>query len=348
MKKILYKVVDLSKWNGKVNFDKLQKDGFDGIIQRMGYGSDTPDITAYRNIDEALKRNMLVGAYWFMYSTSVSEAIQEAKNFNKYLEKYRGKLTLPVFADYEYDSERYAKKVGIEITKRLRTDMVKAFCETLEGFGWYVSNYANVDYVKNKWYQNELDQFDLWIAHWDTDKPSIDAPIWQYTEKGKSYGENQYTDLNNIYIDYPKIIKENGLNGFVKSGIKSDTQKVEAPVKKVSVFTKIGDWTYYIVDKVKQTGFQNIGDYWYYFRKVSGTQAFGWQFIDGKWYYFRNNTGTMTTGWQYIDGNWYYLNDKGQREDGAVLINNKLHYFEKSGKFIGEISLEIKKNPNLT
>lgn len=154
-----------------------------------------------------------------MYALNVSDAIKEADNFNRYLQKYRGKLELPIFCDFEYDTERYANQNGVYFNKRLRTDIVKAFCKRLEEYGWYVGNYCNVDYYKNKWYQSELDRFDLWIADW-RENPDLEiikkSGMWQYTEKGRANGVIGNVDISILYKDYPSIIKSNGLNGFNK------------------------------------------------------------------------------------------------------------------------------------
>ncbi|MFM1580739.1 GH25 family lysozyme [Helcococcus bovis] len=233
------KAIDTSSWNQDLDFEKIKKDGIEGIIIRAGYGSNSRDKYFVKNVKKALEYGLSVGAYWFMYCTNVEEAIKEADYFNVYLQEFKGKLTLPVFADYEYDSERYARQVGVNVTPSLRTAMVKAFCERLQSYGWYVGNYANLDYIKNKWNQIELDKFDLWYADWrefpDTDYVRKSG-IHQYTENGPQYGSGiATTDMNTINKNYPKIIRDSGLNGLVKSQI--STSKLE-PLKDINVIAR--------------------------------------------------------------------------------------------------------------
>ena len=229
------KILDLSTHNGYVDFNKVKKAEIYGIIQRMGYGQSYIDPTANRNIDKALSLGLKVGAYWFIYAYTKEDAIKEADFFNKCLLRYKGKLELPVFADYEYDSERYANQMGVNLTKSLRTEIVKAFCNRLEEYGWYVGNYYNVDYYQNKWYQKELDRFDLWIADWrmSPNKEIIKkSGIWQYTSTGRVDGVNGNVDINIIYKDYPSIIREYGLNGFKKkNNIKSNDELADEVLK---------------------------------------------------------------------------------------------------------------------
>lgn len=211
------KIIDLSKHNGQVDFQKVKDSGVYGLIQRMGYGDSYVDPTAIFNIESALEQGLKVGAYWFIYSYSVEEAIKEADFFNKQLEPFRGKLELPVFADYEYDSDKYAEKNGVIPDKRLRTDVIKAFLDRLESYGWLVGNYGNVDYYKNKWFQNELDQYILWIADWRLlpDRSIIKkAGLWQFTSKGNISGVQGPVDVSLLNVDFSEYIRNNKLNGF--------------------------------------------------------------------------------------------------------------------------------------
>ena len=218
------KILDLSIHNGTVNMEKVKQSGVYGIIQRVGYGSNTLDYTAYRNIDNALRVGLKVGVYWFMYSLNEEQALNESNNFHNYIEKYRGKLELPVFCDFEYDTERYAKQQGVYFTVDSRTKIIDTFCSNLERKGWYVGNYANVDYLRNKINYNKLKKYDLWLAQWDN-KKSYDCGLWQYTSVGKVSGVTGSVDISLLYKDYPTIIKENNLNGYGKSKTVNTTNK---------------------------------------------------------------------------------------------------------------------------
>lgn len=59
-----------------------------------------------------------------------------------------------------------------------------------------------------------LSKYDLWFADWDKDKPSYLCGLWQFSNKWCGYGINGNVDMNLSYKNYPKIIKNKGLNGF--------------------------------------------------------------------------------------------------------------------------------------
>ena len=210
-------VLDLSQHNGNVNMTKVKNAGVYGIIQRVGYGTNTLDNTAYANMDNALANSLKVGAYWFVYATNVKEAVVESNNFINMIKRYDGKLELPLFIDFEYDTERYANQVGVQFTKQLRTDMIEAFCNNLEKQGYYAGIYANIDYLNNKFDSALINKYNLWVAHWNDKNNSVyanKAGLWQYTSTGKIDGINGNVDCNKMLIDYPTIIKKAGLNGF--------------------------------------------------------------------------------------------------------------------------------------
>lgn len=216
------KILDLSIHNGYVDMKKVKQSGVYGIIQRVGYGSNTLDNTAYKNIDNALKVGLKVGVYWFMYALNEKQALNESNNFHNYIKKYKGKLELPVYCDFEYDTERYAKQQGINFNVNTRTNIIDVFCHNLESKGWYVGNYANVDYLRNKINYNKLKKYDLWLAQWDN-KKSYECGLWQYTSIGKVPGVKGNVDISIMYKDYPTIIKENKLNGYGKTTSKPNT-----------------------------------------------------------------------------------------------------------------------------
>lgn len=207
-------ILDLSEHNGYVDMQQVKNSGVYGIIQRVGYGLGNIDPTAKRNIDNALNVGLKVGCYWFMYSLNTQQALQESKYFNSFLSNYSGKLELPVFCDFEYDTERYANQNGVYFDNNSRTQIVLTFLDYLERQGWYVGNYANVDYL-NKF--NDLNRFDLWLAYWGSNPPQNlinKSGVWQYMSTGKINGINGNVDFNYPMRDYPSIIKQNKLNGF--------------------------------------------------------------------------------------------------------------------------------------
>ena len=147
--------------------------------------------------------------YHYSYADSVEDAINEARFC---LENIEGmKLEYPVIIDVE-DKEQ------LKLNNRQRTDIVKAFCSEIEKHGYYAMFYCNLNWLNNYLYKDELlPKYDLWLAQWGVDAPSVSCGIWQYSSCGKVEGISGNVDLNISYKNYPEIIKSKGLNGFNKS-----------------------------------------------------------------------------------------------------------------------------------
>lgn len=218
MKQIIYKLVDISKHNGVVNFSKLKNSGIQGVIIRAGYGN-TVDSKFYDNINNAKKVGLLVGVYWFGYAYTVEQAEREAKQCLYTIKNY--KLELPVFYDWEYDSYNYATKFNVKPTKTLISNIIDKFCSTVEINNYFVGVYANVDYLKRYINSNILKKYTLWCASWTVSPPSdYNVGIWQYggevNKIASKYinGCTTVIDQNLCFIDYPKIIKNKHLNKY--------------------------------------------------------------------------------------------------------------------------------------
>lgn len=169
---------------------------------RSGYGrggKNQIDDKFKDNIIGAQKAGLDVGVYHYSYAESVNDAIVEAEFCLSIINGY--KLTYPVAFDIEDNSMK-------NLSKRELTDICKAFCNKIEQEGYYASIYANVDWLNNYLYSDELlNRYDLWLAQWDTQTPSFDCGIWQYSSNGSVNGINSKVDLNIAYKDYPSIIK---------------------------------------------------------------------------------------------------------------------------------------------
>ena len=223
---IKYKLIDVSHHNGEIDFAKVKADGIQGVIIHAGYGFNSLDKCFHANIQNALKHGLHVGIYWFGYAGTVAHAKAEAEFFAKVLHQYRGKIDLPVYYDWEYDSYNYIKKqYGITATKQLVSDMTKAFCEVLEKYGYFSGFYANIDYLDNFYTQSVKDRFCCWVAQWSSKCTySGQYGIWQYGAEINKIDNPQvngisskYVDKSYCYVDYPTLIKSNGLNGYGKT-----------------------------------------------------------------------------------------------------------------------------------
>ena len=200
--------IDVSYWQGVIDWNKAKAD-IDFAIVRLGYGQNTVDKQAQRNISELNRLNIPYGVYWFSYAYTVEMARNEAKSAVAYLKKLGANLAYPVYFDWEYDSRKTAERNGVNVNKALLCDMATAFCEEVKAAGYYPGIYANPDYVKNHFGEDIFKKYDLWLAHY-TEKTSWKADIWQYSSKGKVAGIDGNVDMNRCYKDYPAIIVKAG------------------------------------------------------------------------------------------------------------------------------------------
>ena len=200
--------IDVSKWQGSIDWQKVENDGVDFAIIREGYGKESPtqiDKKFEENYRNAKSVGIPVGVYHYSYADSIEDAKKEAEFC---LKNIIGKqLEYPVCFDIE-------DRTQLALNNRQRTDICKAFCEEIENAGYYVMIYCNLNWYKNYLYSDELKQYDLWLAHWDVAEPGVECGIWQKTDKGIIDGISGNVDLNKSFKDYPTIMKIKGLNGY--------------------------------------------------------------------------------------------------------------------------------------
>lgn len=223
------KGIDVSTHNGLIDWEKVAATPIEFAIIRAGYGMYENQIdTRFRyNIENALANKLHVGVYWFSYAGSAEESIKEAQLCAKVIEPYKGKIDFPVYFDFEYDSERYLKEHGIVLNNETRTSLVTAFCSEITRYGWLSGVYLNQDYARNKYNMGKIkDQWEIWMAQYDTAKPKYNAGLKQYSSEAKVSGITGNVDVNESYIDYPTLIKASHYNGF-ESEYKSDTTNDE-------------------------------------------------------------------------------------------------------------------------
>lgn len=228
MSKIEIKGIDVSTFQKEVDWEQVKADGVKFAILRAGFGDGNQDAMFESHMKGALDAGLDVGIYWFLYPTSAAEARQEARKCLELLEPYKGKINYPIYADYEYDSDRYAQEQGVTVTNTFRTDCITAFCDEVEKAGWYAGWYANLDYIRNKVDMSRLKRYDLWLADY-TGGPNYDCGMQQFTSSGQVDGITGGVDCNTAFRDYPTRIREKGCNHLSKpAASKPSTAKTGA------------------------------------------------------------------------------------------------------------------------
>lgn len=209
------KGIDVSQWQGIIDWKKVKDFGVKFAMIRAGYGSGSIDKQFIRNIAECNRLGIPCGVYWFSYAMNVEDARKEAQAVLKAVKPYH--LDYPIAYDFEYDSVNYASKNGVTITKETATAMADAFLSEVESSGYYGILYTNQDYLNRYFDLSLLDKHDLWLASWysspNLEKPPRNCGIWQYSSDGACSGINGRVDLDAAYKDYPSIMESQGLNG---------------------------------------------------------------------------------------------------------------------------------------
>ena len=211
MSDFLYRGIDLSEHNGTVNFDTLKRYGVDFVLLRAGYGSankypEQYDTKFEEYYQKAKAAGLGVGAYWYSYAGDMQSAEDEIKAFATVLE---GKtFEYPVYFDLEESS------VASAVGRTTYTDIAKYMIDTLESMGYWVGLYASLSFLSNKLDMLKLKRFAVWCAQWNNSCDYNGAGMWQYCNDLKVPGCSTLVDGDYCYRDYPKEIKDKGLNGF--------------------------------------------------------------------------------------------------------------------------------------
>lgn len=207
----MFKGIDVSKWNGKIDWKKVKESGIDFAMIRTGYGSKSPnqiDEKFKYNIEGAKENGIDVGVYHYSYANSSTNAKEEAEFCLEIIKDY--KLEYPVCYDIE------DKSIAI-YNRQTKTDMCISFCDTIEMAGYYAMVYCNLDWIKNHLFEDKiLIRYDLWLAQWGAKNPSVACGIWQTSETGEVNGINGNVDTDISYKDYKSIISKAKLNNFNK------------------------------------------------------------------------------------------------------------------------------------
>ncbi len=206
----VYTGVDVSKWQGSIDWKKVSKTGIDFAMIRSSYGSYHVDETLKTNVAGCEKYNIPYGFYHYTYAKSVSEAKTEAKFFLKTIKKYSPEY--PIVLDIE-------ESFYSSMTQKQVTDIIVAFMNEIENAGYYGTVYSYANFFTNHTNMNKVKKYNVWVASWgDEDKLNqhydYQYGMWQYTDKGTLNGIQGDVDLNYAYKDFATIIRDNNLNNL--------------------------------------------------------------------------------------------------------------------------------------
>ena len=193
--------IDVSKWNGDIDWDKVKNAGVEFAIIRAGYrgsstGSLVEDPYFAANMKGARASGIPVGVYFFTQAVNEVEAVEEASAVLQLIREYQ--LDYPVFIDTEgAGGGGRADELDVET----RTLVCEAFCRTIENAGYHAGVYASRNWYNNRLHADRLDsQYCIWLAEYRS-VPLYQGyyQLWQYTSKGKIDGISGNVDMNISY-----------------------------------------------------------------------------------------------------------------------------------------------------
>lgn len=214
--------IDVSAWQGDINWKKVKDDGVEAVILKAG-GSDDgfyKDSKFEENYKGATSVGLKVGAYYFIGSKCVSKIDGEA-DASRFLNILKGKkFNMPIYIDVESTSPEDKDRV---------TNAVSAFCTYLERAGWFVGIYGSeVSTFRDRLNDAKLKSFAHWVACYGSEKPAIPYIGWQYLSEGKVSGIDGYVDMDE-FDDVSDAIISHGLNGYankIEPSVVLPSQKV--------------------------------------------------------------------------------------------------------------------------
>lgn len=189
------KCLDVSVWQGDIDFDDVKADGYDYVILRAGFGNEASqeDYRFEEYYREARAAGLKIGAYWYSYAVDNDDALREAKACLQVLGNK--KLDMPVFYDVEESFQAYYSNQKL-------SNICKTFCDYIYDNSYY---YTGV-YTSIGWYSYNVDRDIIgsrhayWVAQIDGDMSlALDFDVHQYSWYLTVDGINSRVDGNYIY-----------------------------------------------------------------------------------------------------------------------------------------------------
>lgn len=201
-----YAGIDVSAYNGDIDFEAVKNFGIDFVIVRLGgrgYGEEGvifEDEYALTNLREAKAAGLMVGAYFFSQAITVEEAVEEANFCLDMLDGFY--LDYPLVFDWEQIDSAENPRTE-DISPETLTECAKAFCDTVNEAGYIPCLYTDSKKAYMKFDLSKLSQIDIWYAFYN-DEPDMyyNYMMWQYSCTGTVDGIEGDVDLNICFKNY--------------------------------------------------------------------------------------------------------------------------------------------------
>lgn len=188
--------IDVSKWQGAIDFSKVKEAGAEFVIIRVGHqngvgGEYVLDPYFKRNISDAIENDLDVGIYFYSYADSKKEARKQAEWVIKQIKDYD--ITLPI----AFDFESFTLFNSMNLSLYQLNEVAESYFSTLEDAGYDTMLYGSKNYLNAIWKYNTNK---VWLAHY-TDKTDYDKDymMWQLCQDGVIDGINGFVDIDILY-----------------------------------------------------------------------------------------------------------------------------------------------------
>ena len=213
--------IDVSKWNGGIDFNKVKSVGIKFVIIRAGFGVNGIDRLFKANYTAAKEAGLKIGVYWYSYAKTKAELQNEIFAFLNVIKGMQ--FEMPVYWDIE--EEWVINNINY---------VIPTVCTALENAGYFAGYYTSASV--NAFVSNEnKKRFTSWIAHW-CKKAGTYKPMHQYSSTGEISGINGDVDLDFCSVDFPAIITEKKLNN---TAIISSDSRIQEAIDKINAGVNI-------------------------------------------------------------------------------------------------------------
>lgn len=366
-------VIDVSEWQGDIDWAKAKADGVEGVIIRLGYGwGNNADKKAQRNISECKRLGIPFGIYWYSYADTPSIAKGEGADAVAKLKQFgvnASDLAYPVY----YDLEKWTWEGHQPPTDpNVYNDIVNNWYSALQSGGYRnLGVYSYTSYLQGPLKHADLYAKTTWVAQYGArmgfDSFPTDSRGWQYTSSGKVDGISGNVDMNAFgnkeFVNGGHWVTKNGQKYWRDSdGSLARSKEIYDPEsnawywidsdgtmahdKDVYLRSNGGKWVRYDSNGHMIKGEDFRYGVWYNFDFTTGAMSKGMTYLSNgnKWVYYDMVTGKMAHGEAYLNfdkehSGWYLFdNITGARCTGDIFIRANggkwVRYDQKTGKMV--------------
>ena len=366
-------VIDVSGWQGDIDWAKAKADGVEGVIIRLGYGEgNNADKKAQRNISECKRLGIPFGIYWYSYADTPSLAKEEGADVVAKLKQFGvnpSDLAYPVY----YDLEKWTWEGHKPPTDpNVYNNIVNNWYSALQSAGYKnLGVYSYTSYLQGPLKHADIYAKTTWVAQYGArmgfDSFPTNSRGWQYTSSGKVDGISGNVDMNAFgnkeFVNGGHWVTKNGQKYWRDSdGSLARSKEIYDPEsnawywidsdgtmahdKDVYLRSNGGKWVRYDSNGHMIKGEDFRYGVWYNFDFTTGAMSKGMTYLSNgnKWVYYDMVTGKMAHGEAYLNfdkehSGWYLFdNITGARCTGDIFIRANggkwVRYDQKTGKMV--------------